>query len=231
MPKRSTVPATYQPFLAVHGDGTDPWFVLWANELIVMNKQNRQRMQVMSKMLDMGTILALVALAGVASGLTLAMFTLDPEKIKSSAMSGRGRRSEQARRVLPHLTNAHWTLVTLLILNAIAVETMPLVLSRLYGGIIAVMLSVVLVLFFGEIIPQALFTRYALPVCSFFSPFRGGFTFWGVFGTLPGGGPRNPRWEGKKKKKISLLCFVSTFLVLHMCPVDVCVFVSAPLPT
>ena len=214
MPRRSTVPATYQPFLAVHGDGTDPWFVLWANELIVMNKQNRQRMQVMSKMLDMGTILALVALAGVASGLTLAMFTLDPEKIKSSAMSGRGRRSEQARRVLPHLTNAHWTLVTLLILNAIAVETMPLVLSRLYGGIIAVMLSVVLVLFFGEIIPQALFTRYALPVCSFFSP----FISFAKFATCPLSWPVAKLLDliiGKREKKFLRRVELQQLIRLH----------------
>lgn len=63
-----------------------------------------------------------------------------------------------ASRVLPLLKDHHKLLVTLLLLNSIANEALPIFLDQVVPSLIAVLLSVTCVLFFGEIFPSALFT-------------------------------------------------------------------------
>ncbi|KAI5840623.1 hypothetical protein BZA05DRAFT_345251, partial [Tricharina praecox] len=66
----------------------------------------------------------------------------------------------------------HWVLVTLLLSNVITNETLPIVLDRsLGGGWPAVLSSTVLIVIFGEIIPQSICVRYGLGVGALFSPF------------------------------------------------------------
>jgi len=55
-------------------------------------------------------------------------------------------------------TNHHYLLVTLLVLNATANEALPLFLDKLVPAWLACLLSVTMVLIFGEIIPSAIFT-------------------------------------------------------------------------
>lgn len=55
-------------------------------------------------------------------------------------------------------TNEHYLLVTLLLANATANEALPLFLDKLVPAWLACILSVTVVLFFGEIIPSAIFT-------------------------------------------------------------------------
>jgi len=55
-------------------------------------------------------------------------------------------------------SNAHYVLVTLLICNAVANEALPLFLDRLCPAWLAMVLSVSVVLVFGEIVPSAVFT-------------------------------------------------------------------------
>jgi metal transporter CNNM len=64
----------------------------------------------------------------------------------------------QAASLLPIVRQHHLLLVTLLLLNSISSEAMPLYLKALVSPLVAVVLSVALVLFFGEIIPSAVFT-------------------------------------------------------------------------
>ncbi|KAG0253762.1 hypothetical protein DFQ27_007234 [Actinomortierella ambigua] len=62
----------------------------------------------------------------------------------------------------------HWVLVTLLVGNVIVNETLPVVLdSELGGGILAIVISTILIVVFGEIIPQAVCARYGLAIGSF----------------------------------------------------------------
>lgn len=49
-------------------------------------------------------------------------------------------------------------LVTLLLCNAAAMETLPIFLDRIFSPLVAVLISITLILMFGEIIPQALCT-------------------------------------------------------------------------
>ena len=55
-------------------------------------------------------------------------------------------------------------LCTLLIGNAIAMEALPIFLDRMVGPIIAILLSVTCVLLFGEIIPQAVCSKYGVAI-------------------------------------------------------------------
>eukprot|EP00927_Polykrikos_kofoidii_P014668 TRINITY_DN1646_c0_g2_i1.p1 TRINITY_DN1646_c0_g2~~TRINITY_DN1646_c0_g2_i1.p1 ORF type:complete len:556 (+),score=95.38 TRINITY_DN1646_c0_g2_i1:118-1668(+) len=55
-------------------------------------------------------------------------------------------------------TNQHYLLVTLLLLNATANEALPLFFDKLMPAWLAIVLSVSVVLIFGEIVPSAIFT-------------------------------------------------------------------------
>lgn len=69
------------------------------------------------------------------------------------------------------VSQPHLLLVTLLMCNAAAAEALPLFLDRLFNPITAVLLSVTVVLLFGEIIPQALCQRYGLAIGAGAAPF------------------------------------------------------------
>lgn len=63
-----------------------------------------------------------------------------------------------AKRVLPLVKRHHQLLVTLLLLNSVANESLPLFLDSLVPSWIAIVLSVSFILLFGEIVPSAIFT-------------------------------------------------------------------------
>ncbi|KAJ8531099.1 hypothetical protein K7X08_025830 [Anisodus acutangulus] len=73
-----------------------------------------------------------------------------------------------AATILPVVQKQHQLLVTLLLCNAAAMEALPLYLDKLFSQYLAIILSVTFVLFFGEVIPQAICTRYGLAVGSNF---------------------------------------------------------------
>lgn len=63
----------------------------------------------------------------------------------------------------------HLLLVTLLLGNSLAMEALPIFLDRLVPPYVAILLSVTFVLLFGEIIPQAICTRWGLAIGAYFS--------------------------------------------------------------
>ena len=100
-----------------------------------------------------------VCVAALAAGLTLGMLGLDPLMllIKERASDNPTERT-QARQLLPLVKQHHRLLVTLLLMNSIANEALPIFLEALVPPSVAILVSVTLVLFFGEIIPSAVFT-------------------------------------------------------------------------
>ena len=63
-----------------------------------------------------------------------------------------------AAQLLPLVQQKHQLLVTLLIMSAGANEALPIFLEALVPPSVAILVSVTLVLIFGEIIPSAIFT-------------------------------------------------------------------------
>ncbi|KAF8310843.1 DUF21-domain-containing protein [Clavulina sp. PMI_390] len=114
-----------------------------------------------------GISVILVLLGGVFAGLTLGLMGLDElhlRVLKSSSDDPAER--ENAAKVLRVLRRGrHWVLVVLLLGNVIVNESLPIFLDNaIGGGLGAVIISTVMIVIFGEIIPQALSTRYGLQI-------------------------------------------------------------------
>jgi metal transporter CNNM len=100
-----------------------------------------------------------VSLAALAAGLTLGLLSINSMDLLVKMRIGTTETERlQASSLLPIVRKRHQLLVTLLILNSIANEALPLFLDELVPAFMAILLSVTLVLFFGEIIPSAVFT-------------------------------------------------------------------------
>ncbi|RAL38203.1 hypothetical protein DM860_017408 [Cuscuta australis] len=106
----------------------------------------------------------LVLFAGIMSGLTLGLMSLGPVDLEVLRRSGTSSEKKQAATILPVVKKQHQLLVTLLLCNAASMEALPIYLDKLFHPVVAVVLSVTLVLAFGEIIPQAVCSRYGLAV-------------------------------------------------------------------
>lgn len=121
----------------------------------------------------LGISVGLVVIAGVMSGLTIGMSSLDALKLKLLQMNRDSSEKEkkQVARVTPVLDNHHLLLCTLLIINSAAMEALPIFLDALVPSYIAIILSVTVVLIFGEIIPQAVCTKSPLAIGATFAPF------------------------------------------------------------
>eukprot|EP00796_Vickermania_ingenoplastis_P001495 gene1495-882_t len=120
--------------------------------------------------LSLVLIFALILLAGVMAGLILCTFSLDPNRLRGIAQSGNVKDAKKAEKLLKILDEPHWLLITLLIWNDIALETLPLLLDALLNPVLAVVVSVLVTLVFCEIIPQAVFIHNAFSVCAFLAP-------------------------------------------------------------
>ncbi|KAL6564324.1 DUF21 domain-containing protein [Orobanche minor] len=106
----------------------------------------------------------LVLFAGIMSGLTLGLMSLGLVELEILQRSGTDVERKQAATIAPVVQKQHQLLVTLLLCNAVAMEALPIYLDKLFHPFIAVILSVTFVLAFGEIIPQAVSSRYGLAV-------------------------------------------------------------------
>ncbi len=89
------------------------------------------------------------------------------------ARSGTYEERKDAQKVLGVLQRGrHWVLVSLLLGNVITNETLPIVLDReVKGGWFAVLASTLLIVIFGEIIPQSICAKYGLTVAAWSSRF------------------------------------------------------------
>ena len=92
------------------------------------------------------------------SGLTVGYLSIDDLTMELRMTSGTEEEKEVASKVLPVLSNRHWLLVTLLLMNSFAMEALPVFLDRIVSRVMAVVISVTLILAFGEVIPQAVCT-------------------------------------------------------------------------
>jgi metal transporter CNNM len=99
-----------------------------------------------------------VALIAMISGLFLGLLTLDSldlQIIQRASLDEEERMYATA--LLPLIKQRHQILVTLLLSNALAYETLPIFLDALVPSWVAVLLSVTIVMVFGEIIPSGIF--------------------------------------------------------------------------
>ncbi|KAJ8439738.1 hypothetical protein Cgig2_009562 [Carnegiea gigantea] len=117
-----------------------------------------------------GICIFLVLFAGLMSGLTLGLMSLSLVELEVLAKSGTPSDRKHAAKILPVVQNQHLLLCTLLIANAAAMEALPIFLDSLVTAGVAILLSVTLILVFGEIIPQAVCSRYGLAIGAAVAP-------------------------------------------------------------
>jgi len=134
---------------------------------------------VLSDCFSAGLSLTLVLLGGICAGLTLAYVVhpnfssqidncsyMGQDRIYLQVIAESGGRKERqdAQKMLNILQlGKHWVLVSLLLGNVITNETLPLILDMEWkGGWVAVLTSTVLIVIFGEIIPQSLCAKHGL---------------------------------------------------------------------
>lgn len=107
-------------------------------------------------------------LAACVAGLTLGLMSLDPLSLDIVMRGGDPVLSAAAKRVKPIREQGNLLLVTLLFANTLATELLPLVLEALVpGGYFSLVTSVVSIMLFGEIIPQAICSRHPLIIGSY----------------------------------------------------------------
>lgn len=100
-----------------------------------------------------------VLFVAIVAGLFLGLLTLDALDLKIvQRVSLDEEERQHAANLYPIVKDRHRLLVTLLILNALGYECLPIFLDRLVPTWAAVLLSTTLVLVFGEILPSAVFT-------------------------------------------------------------------------
>ncbi|XVF61411.1 hypothetical protein PTKIN_Ptkin08bG0127400 [Pterospermum kingtungense] len=118
-----------------------------------------------------GIVAGLVLFAGLMSGLTMGLMSLSLVDLEVLAKSGTPTDSKHATKILPVVRRQHLLLCTLLICNAAAMEALPIFLDGLVSAWGAILISVTLILMFGEIVPQAVCTRYGLAIGAKVAPF------------------------------------------------------------
>lgn len=102
--------------------------------------------------------IALVLLSALFSGLTLGFFSLNKDDLERKAKLG-GKRAKKIYRVRK---DGNLLLCTLLIGNVAVNSTLSIFLGSIASGFMAGLIATGLIVIFGEIIPQAAFSRYAL---------------------------------------------------------------------
>ncbi len=109
----------------------------------------------------------LVFISALCSGLNVALMSLDPTDLKRRAKLG----DKDAKRALKIRRKTHLSLASILFTNVAVISASSLVLSNFLNGLAAGLLSTLLIVIFGEILPQAFGVKHALKAISLFSPF------------------------------------------------------------
>lgn len=121
----------------------------------------------MSEVLDAlrwPAVIALVVLSALFAGLTLGMLSLDKIELEVVAAGEDKKLADCARRIIPVRKNGNLLLCTFLVGNTACNSLSSILMADLEGGIIGFITSTILILFFAEIIPQAICSRYALQI-------------------------------------------------------------------
>lgn len=116
----------------------------------------------MSAFLTIVTVTMLLGVSAICSGLNVALMSLQLKDLQHKTKAG----NIQAKKVLPFRRNTHLTLAAILLTNVAAVSATSLVLENSLSGILAGVITTLLMVTFGEIFPQALFSRHSLAFCA-----------------------------------------------------------------
>ena len=131
-------------------------------------------LRVPSRILPLGVqivfIIFLICFSGLFSGLNLGLMSLDPTTLKLIIESGSSKQKKYAKAIYRVRKRGNYLLCTILLGNVAVNSTFTILLDDLSDGAIAVAVSTITIVIFGEIIPQAICSRHGLLI--------GAYTIW-----------------------------------------------------
>ncbi|CAG03347.1 unnamed protein product, partial [Tetraodon nigroviridis] len=148
--------------------GTDPWTEnTWIyhdgddTKVIVVE----ERKFLLPFWLQVIFISMLLCLSGMFSGLNLGLMALDPMELRIVQNCGTEKEKNYARKIEPVRSQGNYLLCSLLLGNVLVNTTLTILLDDIAGsGLIAVVMSTIGIVIFGEIVPQAICSRHGLAV-------------------------------------------------------------------
>jgi len=152
----------------------DPFLPRCQKDIEIRNLEESSEKMTRSSLIVNSFLAALcVTAAAIAAGLTMGMLSLDYFDLHVKVRTAHSESERvQVSCLIPIIEQRHFVMVTLLLLNSVANEALPLFLDKLVPSYIAILLSVSLVLIFGEIMPSAVFTGpQQVKIASSFVPF------------------------------------------------------------
>jgi metal transporter CNNM len=115
-------------------------------------------------------IAVLIMLSGLFSGLTLGLLSLDMNGLKIIIESNDAKEAALARTIEPIRKNGNLLLCTLLLGNVAVNALLSILMANLTSGLVGFLLSTIIIVIFGEIVPQASCSRYPLQIGAFSVP-------------------------------------------------------------
>lgn len=120
----------------------------------------------MSELLSIVVTIGLLALSALFSGLTIGLFALDTNELRRKMELG----DKQAIKLYPIRSRGNQLLVTLILGNVLVNSALTVVLNSFTAGVVAVLVSTVLITTFGEILPAAFLNKHGLRFGAKLSP-------------------------------------------------------------
>eukprot|EP01084_Bolivina_argentea_P088729 160205_1 len=111
-------------------------------------------------------IVILICFSGLFSGLNLGLMVLDKVGLEIVMSSDNKKNVSAAKKIKPLRDRGNWLLCTLLLGNVAVNAELSILLADKTSGTVGFIVSTALIVIFGEIIPQALCSRYALEIGS-----------------------------------------------------------------
>ena len=110
-------------------------------------------------------IVILLAFSFLFSGLTLGLMSLDPSGLEIvMANSDDPKNARAAKAIYPVRQNGNLLLCTLVVGNVLVNAYVSILMADLTSGVVGLISSTILLVIFGEIVPQAICSRFALQV-------------------------------------------------------------------
>lgn len=109
-------------------------------------------------------IVVLLILSGLFSGLNLGLMSLDKTDLKIIMNTGSKSEKNYAQSIAPVRNHGNFLLCCLLFSNVLVNATLTILVDDLTSGVIAIVASTLAIVIFGEIIPQAICSRFGLAV-------------------------------------------------------------------
>jgi len=138
--------------------GSDHWLRLFTEPKPV-------RTTLLPLWLQVTVIVVLLCFSGLFSGLNLGLMSLDQTELSILENSGTPREKRYAKTIRPVRKRGNFLLCTILLGNVLVNNTLAILLDDLTGsGFAAIIGATLAIVVFGEIVPQAICSRYGLAV-------------------------------------------------------------------